>query len=509
MLPDGVFHPLDLDDALDGAFDKGNDAVIDLLRSAFTDPRARGDEGIAEYLDALIAACRGAGRERDGIDILHQLAKLEPDLADVLIPDIAALHGEIGEDLVGAGLLRQAYAEQQSRPEAERDLAFYGSAAMVAAELAGAADLTRTVASEGLRLALEQEDMATVLLLRTTLAQAAPGAGGSVDPELMAEADRKLRNVAANRRRSRQRPTRLHYRMAYLPEAEYATARIRGLLDVTMHPRHEDYRRELQDTLAKLTAHQPRADASLVPIDVQGLVAYAEREGRDPASRRTRLAYSDSLAGAGRDIPWPPERNARCWCGSDRKYKKCCGAPSFTRVAVPSPASLVLKVTLDGVEPPVWRRIAAPADLPLDQLHRVIQAAMGWSDDHLYEFDNGRVCIGDPRVEGAAYLADQERLISMAAEAGEQFFYLYDFGDGWSHTITLEEIREAGADNVPEILNGAGACPPENCGGPAGYLALTHALSDPSHPDHDHAVERLGADFDPAAYPPPQRRIGA
>jgi hypothetical protein len=21
---------------------------------------------------------------------------------------------------------------------------------------------------------------------------------------------------------------------------------------------------------------------------------------------------------------WPPERNARCWCGSGAKYKRCC-----------------------------------------------------------------------------------------------------------------------------------------------------------------------------------------
>ncbi|MEU3308968.1 SEC-C metal-binding domain-containing protein, partial [Nocardiopsis sp. NPDC006832] len=25
---------------------------------------------------------------------------------------------------------------------------------------------------------------------------------------------------------------------------------------------------------------------------------------------------------------WPPERNRPCWCGSGRKYKKCCGSPS-------------------------------------------------------------------------------------------------------------------------------------------------------------------------------------
>ncbi|CAL9388355.1 hypothetical protein SUDANB121_01213 [Nocardiopsis dassonvillei] len=27
--------------------------------------------------------------------------------------------------------------------------------------------------------------------------------------------------------------------------------------------------------------------------------------------------------------PWPPGRNEPCWCGSTRKYKKCCGTPAL------------------------------------------------------------------------------------------------------------------------------------------------------------------------------------
>jgi uncharacterized protein YecA (UPF0149 family) len=60
---------------------------------------------------------------------------------------------------------------------------------------------------------------------------------------------------------------------------------------------------------------------------VPGLLAFAEREGRDPALRETWLDYAedDGLA----LVAWPPGRNDDCWCGSARKYKKCCGAPGF------------------------------------------------------------------------------------------------------------------------------------------------------------------------------------
>jgi len=37
-----------------------------------------------------------------------------------------------------------------------------------------------------------------------------------------------------------------------------------------------------------------------------------------------------------------------------------------------------LKVTLDGVNPPVWRRILVEGNGTLDHLHEVIQAAFGW-----------------------------------------------------------------------------------------------------------------------------------
>ncbi len=309
----------------------------------------------------------------------------------------------------------------------------------------------------------------------------------------------RARRVGADR--SQRRQPRMVYRVAYLPAAEYAAAWDRQLLDATMYRLHEDYRRELEQTLQAVTAG-PDASAYVVPLDVDGLLGYAQREGKDPASRQTRLDYNDSLQGAGRDVPWPPSRNAPCWCGSTRKYKKCCGEPGFLAVVPPDPASLVLKIGLDQIQPPVWRRIAAPSNTPLDQLHRMIQAAMGWHGTHLYAFETDAGTIVDPRSEAPGIAADGERLVSVATEPGQRFSYLYDFGDDWWHTVTLEEVRAAGGENTFRILGGAGACPPEDCGGPGGYLHLLRALTDPADPDHVEAVERLGEDYDPARYEP-------
>src|SRR5580704_1187347 len=55
-----------------------------------------------------------------------------------------------------------------------------------------------------------------------------------------------------------------------------------------------------------------------------------------------------------------------------------------------------LKITLDDVEPTVLRRVDVPFDIRLDRLHLTIQAAMGWTNSHLYELRAGDVGWSTP-----------------------------------------------------------------------------------------------------------------
>lgn len=137
-----------------------------------------------------------------------------------------------------------------------------------------------------------------------------------------------------------------------------------------------------------------------------------------------------------------------------------------------------VRLDLHGAKPPVWRRLELPGDLTLPRLHDVIQAAMGWLDGHLHRFRTG----GD---RGSSYfvtsfdldegedgtLEDDVRLDQLLAEKGDELWYEYDFGDGWDHTLVLEEVLE----NPPaaaRCTTGRMACPPEDCGGIGGYLEL-------------------------------------
>ncbi len=57
------------------------------------------------------------------------------------------------------------------------------------------------------------------------------------------------------------------------------------------------------------------------------------REARDAGIARIRVAplrsaeFARCITEPAQVIAWPPERNAACWRGSGRKYKKCCGGP--------------------------------------------------------------------------------------------------------------------------------------------------------------------------------------
>jgi pRiA4b ORF-3-like protein len=76
--------------------------------------------------------------------------------------------------------------------------------------------------------------------------------------------------------------------------------------------------------------------------------------------------------------------------------------------------------------------------------------------------------------------------------------YEYDFGDGWEHELTLEAIlpRQPG-QKYPLCIDGARACPPEDCGGVYGYENLLTVLQDPTNEEHQSMIEWLGGRFDP------------
>ncbi len=161
-----------------------------------------------------------------------------------------------------------------------------------------------------------------------------------------------------------------------------------------------------------------------------------------------------------------------------------------------------IKVTLKHIRPPVWRRLQVPADTRLGKLHRILQAAMGWTDSHLHQFSIGGESYGVPDPDSPSDIKS-ERIIRLGSvvQEGETFIYEYDFGDGWEHEIKIEKVLPADKDKrYPLCLAGKRACPPEDCGGPPGYERLLEVLRDPKHEEHEEMLEWVGEYFDPGEF---------
>lgn len=165
---------------------------------------------------------------------------------------------------------------------------------------------------------------------------------------------------------------------------------------------------------------------------------------------------------------------------------------------------LHLQIELRSIEPKVWRLVVVPDTITLTRLHHIIQAAMGWTDTHLHEFDIGGLRYGEPDPEwdfDDSVISEKRVRLLKALEGRKSFDYLYDFGDGWEHKIT---IKKSLANTLPMphaiCLDGENACPPEDIGGPYGYAEYVEAISNENHPEHDEMIEWGYEDFDPAVF---------
>jgi hypothetical protein len=161
-----------------------------------------------------------------------------------------------------------------------------------------------------------------------------------------------------------------------------------------------------------------------------------------------------------------------------------------------------LKVTLSDVEPQVLRRFDVPLKIKLSRLHDVIQAAMGWTDTHLYEFRAGGVGWGVPLPEyddDGPLPASKTSLLDALEDVGTKtIHYIYDFGDNWHHVIKVEKIDDAiPGTGYPRLVRAIGACPPEDVGGCLGYADFLEAMADPTHEEHEQMLEWHGGKFDP------------
>ncbi|KIL96922.1 TnpR protein [Paramagnetospirillum magnetotacticum MS-1] len=162
-----------------------------------------------------------------------------------------------------------------------------------------------------------------------------------------------------------------------------------------------------------------------------------------------------------------------------------------------------IRIELQDIEPKIWRRVDVPLSTSLMGLHDIIQVAMGWQDEHLFDFRVGDKIYSEPypdddMYERKTYNAKSIRLKTLVERGVGQFLYTYDFGDNWQHDIVIEGVRDGEAEiDYPVFVDGARRCPPDDVGGAPGFMDFLEAMLNPTHEEHRRMIEWYGKSFDP------------
>ncbi len=162
-----------------------------------------------------------------------------------------------------------------------------------------------------------------------------------------------------------------------------------------------------------------------------------------------------------------------------------------------------LRVEIDEVTPTVVRRVEVPLDIRLDDLHFVLQIAIGWQNGHPFEFrvegisEDKRWGLADRSDPQSPLPAETATLAELLAYGRKVFRYDFTFGEDWTHTVELEAIASAAADmQYPRLISAKNHCPPADIGGPMGYETYLRAVADPLHLNHE-SMREWEPDFDP------------
>ncbi len=215
------------------------------------------------------------------------------------------------------------------------------------------------------------------------------------------------------------------------------------------------------------------------------------------------------------------------------------------------PKIIQFKISLEEIEPKIWRKFLIYDDITFEKLHEIIQKLMSWENYHLWSFKINKKEITPENEENGNFnpaedtfkkLFSSPEFIKMLEEQnlskkggvaldvnkinailektkkdtknehpliltkvdelinkkGQKFQYIYDFGDSWKHTLIVEKIFENKEKykQIPICLEGERACPPEDCGGIWGYGELIEIKKDKKHPDYEERIKNwLGEDF--------------
>jgi len=160
------------------------------------------------------------------------------------------------------------------------------------------------------------------------------------------------------------------------------------------------------------------------------------------------------------------------------------------------------KVTLKHVGVPVWRKIQIDGNTTFYDLHRVLQVAFDWDNDHLHSFFANKT--NGKRVDGLEITGEQhddatdlfgnrtsfnendEVLADWFKVPKDKITYVYDFGDDWHHEIVLNKTLEPeNGISYPRCIGAKNLAPEDDTRGELLMGEVDLALPDSTHVAED------------------------
>lgn len=170
---------------------------------------------------------------------------------------------------------------------------------------------------------------------------------------------------------------------------------------------------------------------------------------------------------------------------------------------ITSTSIYLMKVTLKGPSPKIWRQIQVQGGTTLNKLHRILQAAMGWGNLYRYEFIVGDAHYGEhhPEYHYKMKSDNATKLYQVATQVGAVFTYLYDFNNGWEHEMVTESIKSSALGlKYALCLSGERACPPEDCAIVGGYDHFMQVIANPKDKEFHEMMQWAGGSFNPERF---------
>lgn len=137
-----------------------------------------------------------------------------------------------------------------------------------------------------------------------------------------------------------------------------------------------------------------------------------------------------------------------------------------------------IKITLNNVGVPVWRKIQIDGKSTFEDLHKILQIAFDWVDYHLHTFivdrvDGKRVWRTEimPELSKSDEMYFNNEKYDEAEEYIEDWFiknndkitYIYDFGDDWQHEIIfIKKLKKDEGVQYPVCVGAKNIAPDED-----------------------------------------------